>query len=74
MAQPQTLPTRQRRCPECGSEQVVPIRYGFPTPELAREAEQGRVALGGCCLGPQSPRWLCKACEHEFGKMGRSTY
>ena len=58
-------PNRNRRCPECGSERVVPIVYGFPTPELERRAERGEVALGGCLLPADATRY-CSDCDSEW--------
>lgn len=54
-------------CPQCGSRRVLPIAYGLPGPELQRLADQGRVALGGCVVGPDSPQWRCGSCGHSFG-------
>ena len=38
-------------CPQCGGLDIVPIMYGLPGPEAMEAAEQGRIALGGCCVG-----------------------
>ena len=57
---------RKRICPSCQSGQVVPIVYGLPGVELAEQAEEGLIALGGCCVDDDNPRWKCKACEHEW--------
>jgi len=57
---------RKRMCPSCRSEQVIPIVYGLPDVGLARQAEEGLVALGGCCVDDDNPRWKCKACENEW--------
>ncbi len=57
-------------CPRCHSnELVVPIAYGYPTPDGMRDAERGVIVLGGCCIQPHSPKWFCKACEESFGRM-----
>ena len=43
-----------RRCPRCGSDEVIRILYGTPSPELLEEARAGRVALGAVmCFGPK---------------------
>ena len=57
---------RTSKCPSCKSEQVIPIVYGLPGVELAGQAEEGLIALGGCCVDDNNPRWMCKACEHEW--------
>ena len=51
-------------CPKCGSEQVVPIAYGLPGPEMSEEADRGEIELGGCVV--QRERWFCKACGHRW--------
>jgi hypothetical protein len=51
-------------CPRCGSQDVVQIVYGMPGPELVEESAAGRVALGGCMVGPDSPDSLCQNCRH----------
>ncbi len=53
-------------CPECGSEDVIPIAYGKPGAELAEAAERGEVFLGGCMISEDSPNWHCKACGAQW--------
>ncbi len=53
-------------CPRCHSDEVVPIVYGLPGPELAEESRAGRVALGGCVIFPEAPDWRCVACGHDW--------
>lgn len=57
---------KNRGCPSCKSGQVVPIVYGLPGVELAKQAEEGLIGLGGCCVDDDNPGWMCKACEHEW--------
>lgn len=56
---------KPKRCPECGSEKIVRIVYGFPAPEAAQAEERGELLIGGCMIGPGSPRWGCGACRWE---------
>lgn len=50
-------------CPRCRAEiQPVPIVYGYPAPEAMREADAGRIRLGGCMIGDESPEFECPAC------------
>jgi len=50
-------------CPGCGADIVpLPIIYGYPTPVTFLEYEAGRLALGGCMVGPESPEFECPAC------------
>ncbi len=67
--------TRRRpkrpNCPHCGFEgQVVRIVYGMPGPETIEQSQRGEVALGGCCVGPNSHEWYCKACFQSFDAPG----
>jgi hypothetical protein len=54
-------------CPTCQSSEVVPIMYGLPSSEGLAAAKRGEVQLGGCVIGPASPRWYCRACGEYFG-------
>jgi hypothetical protein len=53
-------------CPACHRQTGVPIVYGMPTHELAEEAEQGHVALGGCVIFEDQPDYRCLACHHAW--------
>lgn len=62
-------------CPSCGSEQTIPMAWGFPTPELMEASQRGEVILCGCLvpftgdsIGPESapPDTYCKDCQHKF--------
>jgi hypothetical protein len=55
-----------RPCPRCGSLDVVPILYGYPMPEAMKAANEGKIELGGCCVGGRDPRKHCKACGEQF--------
>lgn len=39
---------RHQLCPQCGSDALAEIVYGYPGPELLDLVEQGKVILGGC--------------------------
>ena len=52
---------RIRKCPDCG-HRLVPVRYGYPTPELFELAEVGKVMLGGCCLPEVLEKKTCRNC------------
>lgn len=57
-----------KKCPDCGSKNVIGIVYGMPSYELFQEAEQGKVKLGGCVVGFDDPEYACKDCGHEWNK------
>ena len=42
---------------------MVVILYGYPAPETLHEAEKGEIALGGCCITGDDPKWKCMECE-----------
>ena len=59
-----TIHTRLGFCPLTFSRydktKAIPIVYGLPTWELAEEAKQGRILLGGCIL--RSTVAVCPHC------------
>lgn len=50
-------------CPACGSQAVLPIAYGYPSPEMWEQEQRGEVVLGGCLVGPESPAYECRDCH-----------
>ncbi len=56
-------------CPKCKSENTIPISYGYPSEKGMRQAEKGKIKLGGCCISDNDPQWYCKSCKKEFGKI-----
>ncbi len=55
------------KCPNCKTKKgVIPIIYGLPAPEAFEEEKKGKLVLGGCCVGPDSPDWYCKSCGEEW--------
>ena len=61
---------KPEKCPECGKSEAIPIVYGYPGPELEERVRRGVAAIGGCCVMPDSPVWLCLACDHRWGRLG----
>lgn len=53
------------RCPRCGSEAVVEIVWGLPTPQAWTEALEGKIVLGGCERGERDPSWKCTRCNAD---------
>lgn len=55
-------------CAECGSDAVLPIVWGMPSPELQRQADEGWLVLGGCLVHGNGldPEWHCQRCEHRW--------
>lgn len=54
--------TEAPKCLQCGSDGVVPIAYGFPGREMWEAEERGELALGGCVITGDDPRWQCRRC------------
>jgi hypothetical protein len=41
----------KKKCPECNSENVISIHYGFiDDPDAIERIKNGEVATGGCCI------------------------
>ncbi len=54
-------------CPRCAkSDMVIPIIYGLPGSRLIRQADRGKVRLGGCILTACDPYSYCKRDSTEF--------
>ena len=57
-------------CPKCGKpDKVVPIVFGLPTPDLCQQADEGKIAMGGCCMpmdGDPPRDYKCRDCNEEF--------
>jgi hypothetical protein len=48
--------------PSCGSTDAIRIEYGYPTREMAEAEDRGKIRLGGCLIGPESPDFECRGC------------
>ncbi len=58
-----------KKCPRCGSKDVVEIIYGMPTEELFKEIQKkDNYWLGGCCINLETPDpdYHCKSCGYEW--------
>ena len=55
---------KPKKCPECGQAPLSNILYGMPAFDEAfeRKMNEGRVAIGGCCVGDDDPAWECTHC------------
>lgn len=58
-------------CPNCGTDEPLPISYGLPMPESLEACERGEIALGGCCLTLDDPEWQCRSCGHRYHSLWR---
>ena len=53
------------RPPHCG-EPMLPIVYGMPGPELL---ERDDIAIGGCLISDGMPKYRCRCCGAEAGRI-----
>lgn len=54
---------------------MIPIVYGLPGDGMFRDAEKGRVILGGCVIHEGAPTQQCEECGKESGGLKfRSSY
>ena len=60
--------TRKFICPSCSEKTGVEIVYGMPSEELAKKAELGEVALGGCVIESNQPDYHCMSCGFEWDR------
>jgi hypothetical protein len=67
---------RYKKCPNCGSTNVLEIIYGMPTHEAFLQEEAGEIKLGGCCVSMEGndPEYYCKDCEFEWNKQQAIDY
>lgn len=53
-------------CEHCDQGGVVRrIVYGLPSPEAMNDRNRDYV-FGGCCVGPDSPEWMCETCGRTY--------
>ena len=56
-----------RQCPICNrTDEIIPIAYGYPTSKSLKQAEKGKIMLGGCIISPCNPHWYCKRDNVSF--------
>ena len=59
---------RKFQCPSCNQKTGIEIVYGMPSEELAKQAELGEIALGGCVIEPNQSNYRCVSCGFEWDK------
>ena len=61
------VPPNILNCPTCrNNDEVVRIKWGYPTPETLEESKKGNFVLGGCAPYP-GIEFSCKKCKNAFG-------
>ncbi len=53
-------------CPECNSDDVVDIVYGYPTDDTLQSWFKKEVELGGCIVSTEKPTHKCFKCGHQW--------
>ena len=59
---------KPRNCPNCDNSPVASILSGMPAydEKMQKDIADGRLTLGGCCIGPDDPKWKCSNCDLEM--------
>jgi hypothetical protein len=64
------MTAQSKKCPVCGkNDNVVCILYGMPIAKVFEDEQAGKLHIGGCVIMPDMPKWYCKRCDKEFGKI-----
>ena len=60
--------SKPKKCPRCKSNRVASILWGMPaySEDLQEKIDAGKVALGGCCLSEDDPKWRCADCHADI--------
>ncbi|HXV47246.1 MAG TPA: hypothetical protein VEB61_00495 [Candidatus Binatia bacterium] len=58
-------------CPECGSNQVVPVIHQPVTPSLQRSLDLGRAVLADREEWEGMSEWYCKSCGCDWSRHSR---
>ncbi len=56
-----------KKCPRCGSKDVVEILYGYPTYEARKLAREKKLYLSGCIVSDLNPTHHCNGCGKNIG-------
>ena len=65
------------KCPKCGCESFAKILYGTPAfdddfrlpASLQTRLDNKEIILGGCCIHPNSPKYMCLDCHFKYGSQ-----
>lgn len=60
---------RPEQCPACGSQDIVPIRYGLPDLAMRQDWLAGKIEMGGVAMDVKDaeyPAWSCRKCRHRW--------
>lgn len=54
-----------RVCPRCGAGDVIPVVYGYPSPDMWEAEQRGEIVLSGCIVSSGFPTWQCGKCSSD---------
>ena len=57
------------KCPQCSSDEVLPILYGMPSDVAVERSRRGEVALGGCMVFPYASEYTFKNSGQEWSEV-----
>ena len=59
------------KCSKCDSTKIARILYGFLefSDKLEKQIDRGTIALGGCCVTGNDPKYECVTCGMKFHKQ-----
>lgn len=58
---------KKKICPICRqAKNVLPILYGLPSRKMFKQADAGRIILGGCVVYDNQPQYYCKVDDFSF--------
>ena len=60
------MKSKKEICPECKSNDVVDIVYGYPTDDTLQSWFRKEIELGGCIIGNEKPTHKCHKCNHQW--------
>ena len=60
------MKNKKYTCPQCYSEDVVDIVYGYPSEQTLQSWFKKEIELGGCIIQDENPHHKCKKCEHQW--------
>lgn len=71
---PISVSAEPESCPRCGYHKITSFVYGLPATgpdgklkgDMQQRIDRDEIALGGCVISHDSPKWLCKNCRARF--------
>jgi hypothetical protein len=66
----QTLTETKPACPECKSNNVALIFWGYPGDMdwYLKAIEDKEIVPGGCMVTDNDPKWECNDCPNRWGE------